>query len=764
MVVLDRITGVLPHGGSLPREVWERRHRAIVVLLFAHIPIVAAFAVVRGYSIGHGLVEAGAVAVFAVLAGQTRLGGAFRSMTAAVGLLTASAVLVHLANGAIEMHFHFFVMVGILTMYQDWLPFLVAIAYVVVHHGLMGAIAPRSVYSHPAAWAHPWTWAAIHGAFILAASAAYVVAWRMNEDARAAATESYRQLLDSEARFREAFENAPIGVGLVDPVGKFLRVNQALCEMLGRSTDDLVGSGFQAFVHPDDAPITGASLAELGGVEGPGRTEQRYLQPDGRLVWAELSVSPVRDAEGTPLYFVCQVEDITGRKQAEAEVAFLAHHDKLTGLANRARLEDLLGLALSRARRHDRAVSVLFLDLDDFKLVNDSLGHAAGDELLVQVADRLRTVTRETDLVARQGGDEFLLLLADLEGAGPSLEGAGAHVAAESAAERIREVLRMPFDVLGHELFISASIGISVYPTDAADAAGLLKNADTAMYWSKQSGPGGFRVFRQEDGGEPNQLTLATRLRKGVERQDWMLHYQPLVELESGAVWGVEALLRWRDPAGGLVSPGEFIPLAEEMGLIEAIGEWVVEELARQESAWRAEGLDLDVSFNLSARQLRQRKLAERILQPFDARGTDPHRVIVEITESAAMADPERTQWLLHEIRERGLRVAIDDFGTGYSSLSRLRHLPVDILKVDLSFIRDVPADRHASSMVAGIIRLAEGVGMTPLAEGVEREDQRAFLLGAGCSVGQGYLYSRPVPAEEIPGVDGIVRRAGKLG
>jgi diguanylate cyclase (GGDEF)-like protein/PAS domain S-box-containing protein len=763
MTVLDRITSVLPHGGSLPREVWERRHRAIIVFLWAHVPVVVGFALVRGYTLGHGLAGSSAVAVFAVLAGQSRWSREFRSMVAAVGLLTASAVLVHLSSGATEMHFHFFVVVGILTLYQDWLPFLVAIGYVVLQHGAMGVLDPRSVYSHPAAWAHPWTWAAIHGAFILAASAASIVAWRMNEDARAEATESNRHLLDSESRFRQAFENAPIGVGLVDLGGNFLRVNHALCEMLGRSTEDLVGSGF-VFVHPEDPAITGASLVELGEVEGPGRTEQRYVKPDGRLVSAELSVSSVRDAEGSLEHFLCQIEDITDRRQAEAEVAFLAYHDKLTGLANRARLEDLLGMALARARRYDRAVALLVLDLDDFKLVNDSLGHAAGDELLVQVGDRLTTVTREADTLARQGGDEFLLLLADLDRGVPNRVGTDAYVAAESAAERIREVMRMPFDILGDEVFVSTSIGISMYPTDAADAASLLKNADTAMYWSKQSGPGGFRVFSQEDVGEPDQLTLATRLRRGVERQDWTLHYQPLVELESGAVWGVEALLRWRAPGGGLISPGEFIPLAEEMGLIEAIGEWVVEELARQESEWRAQGLDLDISFNLSARQLRQRKLAERLLQPFEARGTDPHRIIVEITESAAMADPERTQWLLHEIRERGFRVAIDDFGTGYSSLSRLRHLPVDILKVDLSFIRDVPADRHASSMVAGIIGLAEGVGMIPLAEGVEREDQRAFLLDSGCSVGQGYLYSRPVPAEAIAGVGGVVTRPAKLG
>lgn len=273
----------------------------------------------------------------------------------------------------------------------------------------------------------------------------------------------------------------------------------------------------------------------------------------------------------------------------------------------------------------------------------------------------------------------------------------------------------MPFSILGHEVYASASIGLSVFPTDASDAGALLKNADTAMYWSKRAAPGGYRIFSDDDVGAAAQLTLATRLRRAVEERSWMLYYQPLVELATGRMFGVEALLRWPDPMGGLIQPGEFITLAEEMGLIEAIGAWVTEELCRQDAEWRARGLELELSFNLSARQLRQGKLAETLMAPFDAHGVDPRRVVIEITESAAMADPERTQWLFHDLRERGFRVAIDDFGTGYSSLSRLRHLPVDILKIDRSFIRDIPGDHPASSMVAGIIRLAEGVGDDPV-------------------------------------------------
>jgi diguanylate cyclase len=624
---LKRIAGLLPHGGALPEQVWERRHRAILFLLWTHVPGILVFALVRGYPLQHGLFEVTPIVVTAALAGMRTAPRGFRSGMAAVGLLTASAVIVHLSGGVIETHFHFFVMVGVLTMYQDWIPFLVAIAYVVLHHGIMGVIDPASVYNHPAARAHPWTWAAIHGAFILAASAAYMVAWRLNEES--------------------------------------------------------------------------AVVAE----------------------------------------------------KAQEEVAHLAFHDKLTSLANRALLEEELERSLARAQRHDLAVAVLFLDIDDFKLVNDTLGHVVGDELLVQMADRLRDITRATDLVARQGGDEFLLLIADIEGGSErqlAVATGAAYVVAELAAKRIQEALRAPFDLFGHQVYASASIGLSVYPADAADGVSLLRNADTAMYWSKRSGPGGYRIFTQEDVGVPSALTLATRLRRAVEEQAWRLEYQPLVELDTGRVTGVEALLRWDDEAGSTVSPAEFIPLAEEMGLIETIGAWVIDELCRQDVTWREHGLELGLSFNLSARQIRRDKLAETVMEPFAQHGVDPGRVVIEITESAAMADPERTQLLLREFREHGFRIAIDDFGTGYSSLSRLRKLPADILKIDRSFIAEVEIDPRADSIVAGIVRLAEGVGMIPFAEGVETQAQRAFLIRSGCLFGQGYLFARPIRPEEI--------------
>jgi len=441
------------------------------------------------------------------------------------------------------------------------------------------------------------------------------------------------------------------------------------------------------------------------------------------------------------------------RKRSEGQVAFMAHHDALTSLPNRAMFEELLELSLARARRQDLACAVLFLDLDNFKLVNDSLGHAAGDELLVQLADRLREATRDTDLVARQGGDEFLVLLADIEKESetPLPEGTDAvSLVAESVAVRIVQALESPFTLAGEEFYTSSSIGISMFPKDAQDSRSLLKNADAAMYRSKKSAPAGYVVYSSETSDPLGKLSMTTRLRKAVESQHWVLHYQPLVDLETAEMSGVEALIRWQDPNGGIIPPGDFIPLAEEMGLIVAIGDWVMGEICRQSKAWREEGLDTKISFNLSPRQLWQPEMVEKVLSHLASADVDPGQVVVEITESSAMTDPERTQRILWDLHARGVRLAIDDFGTGYSSLSRLKHMPVHTLKIDRSFVMDLPDDQDAGNMVAAIIQLAHSLGMSPLAEGIETQAQWDFLVAKGCQLGQGFYFSRPIPAEDI--------------
>jgi len=318
-------------------------------------------------------------------------------------------------------------------------------------------------------------------------------------------------------------------------------------------------------------------------------------------------------------------------------------------------------------------------------------------------------------------------------------------------ATRVHEALQAPFDLGGVEFFTSASIGVSLFPQDATDATALLKNADTAMYQSKKTAPGGYIVYASGSDEAIERLSLTTRLRRAVEQKHWVLYWQPIVELDGGTVTGLEALIRWREPNGGIVPPGEFIPIAEELGLIEAIGDWVIDELARQRKVWEAQGIDVRLGFNLSPRQLWSGRLAEKLTEKLAAAEVNPHDVVVEITESTAMADPDRTQRVLADLHAWGLTLAIDDFGTGYSSLARLKHLPVDILKIDRSFIHDVDSDEDSRRMVEAMIQLAHGLGMVPLAEGIETEGELAFLKAAGCTRGQGFLFARPVPADEIP-------------
>ena len=512
-------------------------------------------------------------------------------------------------------------------------------------------------------------------------------------------------------------------------------------------------------LHPEDRDAALDTYLNGRASGQPFVFEYRLIGAQGQVLWFRDSAVVLSDTQGKPQMVQGVMLDITERKEAEAQIAFLAYHDKLTGLPNRAMFDELLDLTLARARRNETGVAVIALDLDDFQLVNESLGHEVGDQLLVQLAERLKVATRETDLIARPGGDEFLLLLGDLDKTPPMPGGQdGASIAAESVAVRVQQALLTAFEVAGTELYLSASMGISIFPNDADAAGALLKNADTAMFQSKKAGHGGFMLHSIVGGDALTRLSLSTRLRKAVDQKNWTLHYQPVIALGTGAMTGVEALIRWTSPNGGLVLPGEFIPLAEEMGLIEAIGDWVIEEICRQDAQWRASGMELDIGFNLSPRQLWQPELVTKIVGPILSSGMDPTRLTVEITESATMTDPDRTREILSALHDRGLRLAIDDFGTGYSSLSRLRHMPVDILKIDRTFIRDIDADQQNASMVSAMIALASNLGMTPLAEGIETEAEWAFLADRGCLLGQGYCFSRPVAAQDILAMH---RRAG---
>ena len=513
---------------------------------------------------------------------------------------------------------------------------------------------------------------------------------------------------------------------------------------------------YDAAVHPGDREAYDDSFEVLQRCE-PVEIEYRLVGYDGSTRWVWDRMQPQRTKDGR-LIVDGVVADITERKRtaeelAEAQkLAYIALHDTLTDLPNRISFQDHLSLALARAERHGHAVAVLFIDLDNFKLVNDSFGHAAGDELLRAVATRLRGATRASDVVARQGGDEFLILLSDLDprAAGP-LKSADALRPAEEVAGKLRRVLRKPFLIAGVAIYVSASVGISLFPTDAEDAETLLKHADIAMYAAKESGRDGHKLYDLGGDTALEQISMAGRLRRAVERgRGLVLHYQPLVKLETGEIVGVEALVRLEDGKRGLVPPGEFIPLAERIGLIGSISDWVIQEACRQASLWQKQELDLYVSINLPPSYCDPTGM-RHVLSTVDAFGLNPDRVMIEITESAVMADSRRqVERTLAELRKRGLKLAIDDFGNGYSSLGRLNQNWVSMLKIDRSFVQDLPESEHAGRLVTSIIQLAHTLRLEPVAEGIETEAQRRFLVERGCQFGQGFYFSRPVPAREI--------------
>ena len=569
------------------------------------------------------------------------------------------------------------------------------------------------------------------------------------KNAEQALVDSEARLRAAEARYRTLVEQLPLAIYVndLDEAGTPLYRSPATEAITGRSPQEWTADPglLAAIVHPDDRDRVLADLAAAVAADAPHSTEYRIVRGDGSIVWVLDESAVVRDAGGGRPCRQGYLLDMTAHRRAEEQLAHVAEHDPLTGLPNWAMFQQRVREAVDRAEAAGRGAAVLLVDLDDFKLVNDSFGHAAGDALVVEAARRLMETVEDASAVSRLGGDEFAILLADLD---PGRGGGGTGLAADAMAERVRAALRAPAEIAGTEIYCPASVGISLYPEDAADPANLLKHADTALFQAKAAGRDGQSRYTHPSADALEQLAMTGRLRRAIEDGRLVLHYQPLVDLATRAIVGVEALVRWQDGTR-LVMPGDFIPLAERTGLIGPISKWVIAEACRQNRAWRDSGLDVYVSVNLPPTFWEPVAMGE-VVETMESYGLPPDRMMIEITESAFMNAPHRNEPVLAEIHGRGLRLAIDDFGTGYSSLGRLSQMAaVTTLKIDRSFVADLPGD-HAEVLVSTMIRMAQGLGLQPLAEGIETEEQRTFLLEQGCPLGQGYLFSKPAPAEAI--------------
>ncbi len=545
----------------------------------------------------------------------------------------------------------------------------------------------------------------------------------------------------SDALLAQVFEQGPIGLMLVTESRQVFRANAALARLLGYTNDELCAMSITELTHPDDRDETLRRHTTLYASGHDSYSyEKRYLRKDGRPLWCRVNVSIVRDAQGAPSYSIGHIEDISDQRAAAERLEHDARHDSLTDLPNRKHLIERLDRALSESRRNGHGqVAALFIDLDHFKQVNDTLGHAAGDELLGLVARAIQGCLRGNDIAGRFGGDEFVVVC-------PAL---GLPTDATIVADRIRRRLAAPFIVHGTEVFVGASIGVAI-ADHRSDAADLLAESDTAAYRAKERGRNRIEIFGHElRDGIRRKVEIATALRHAIDGHELVLHYQPLVGVESSQVAGFEALVRWNRPGFGLVSPGDFLPVAEDRGLIVPMGRWITETACQQLAAWDLEGNPTTMAINLSPRQLTSGHLVREVREILDATGVDPTRISFEITENALVDDADTAIRRLHELRDLGVRLAIDDFGTGYSSLSYLRRLPVQVVKIDRSFVLALGTDREGSTIVASVINLAHALGMEIVAEGVETIEHVAALVALGCDKMQGFWFARPQPALE---------------
>ncbi|QFY89585.1 EAL domain-containing protein [Magnetovirga frankeli] len=541
--------------------------------------------------------------------------------------------------------------------------------------------------------------------------------------------------------YANVIQHSSEAILITDHNNRIISVNQALMKYSGYSLEELKGQNPKVLSSghtPRDVyRRMWASINQAGHWQG----ELWDRRKNGESYPKWVSISAIKNSQGQVSNYIASYTDITDRKLAEERIDYIAHHDVLTGLINRFSLEERLDQALHTAHHEGARLAMLFIDMDHFKDINDSLGHHTGDTLLVEVGKRLKALVEENDIVARIGGDEFVVVLAQAES---SLKVASI---AASLVQRLGE----PYEIQGRVLRSTPSIGVCLFPDDGKDAEELMMNADMAMYHAKNQGRNRFQFFSMEMNlAIQKRLQLEQELRLGLEDDQLELYYQPICTAQGHAS-GVEALVRWNHPQRGLLGPDQFIPLAEDSGLILPLGAWVIEQACRQRASWRAEGLELSISVNLAVQQLYLEGLVEQVRQTMQGQGIGPGEIRFEITESTAMHDPQHAIEQLKKLRELGLDIAIDDFGTGYSSLAYLKLLPIDVLKLDRTFVKDIEHDENDVAICAASINLAHSLGLKVVAEGVENAAQQRFLLDHGCDLLQGYLFGKPMPAAEIP-------------
>jgi len=650
--------------------------------------------------------------------------------------MTAASLAVHISGGVIEAHFYFFVAIVALTLYEDWLPFGLAVVYVVVHHGLVGSLDPNAVYAHADAAQRPWRWALIHGAFVTAAGIFAIVAWRLNEEAR-------NELGESLSRLEATLESTADGILVVDREGRIVSSNAEFARMWRIPAEVLeTGDDDRALRYvTDQLADPDAFAAKVRDLyDNPEAESYDVLEfRDGRVF--ERYSRPQR-VRGRAVGRVWSFHDATERRRFEEELQHLADHDALTGLFNRRRFEEELERELSRAVRYREAGAVLMLDVDNFKYVNDTLGHAAGDQIVASVAGLLRGRLRETDTVARLGGDEFALLL-------PRVDRAQADRVAADVLEAIRD---HGIVVAGRSVHVTASIGVALFDAVRQTAGEVLAASDLAMYEAKDSGRDRVVTYTPNTGDEARRRAQGSwieRIRAALEEERFTLHCQPILDVRSGEVVQHELLVRMIGEDGELVAPSAFLGAAERFGLVQSLDRWVVRSAIRLMDEQLRAGRRLRIEVNLSGRSVDDPELPGLIQRELEATDVDPDHLAFEITETALISNMDDARRFAETLMRIGCRFALDDFGTGFGSYYYLKHLPLHYLKIDGDFIRNLPHSPTDQLMVRAMVQVAQGLGMKTIAEFVEDQLTLDHLREYGVDLAQGFHVGRPRPVEE---------------